>query len=65
MKNFYFIIAKEKVYSYFISLVTIVFLFLMSVQLKTNLNKSESVSTNLTNTQNELVSNDNEYNMYK
>lgn len=64
MKKFYFIIAKEKLYSYLVSIFTIVILFFMSSQIKNNNNNSEMVSTNLINTQNEIVPNDKENDVY-
>ena len=63
MKNMFFVINKEKVYAYVVSIVTIVILFFMSHVLNSDLNTVEETytdveqSTNSENTQNNEASN--------
>ncbi len=62
MKNMFFVINKEKVYAYVVSIVTIVILFFMSHVLNSDLNTVEETytnveqSTNSENTQNNELS---------
>ena len=63
MKNMFFVINKEKVYAYVVSIVTIVILFFMSHVLNSDLNTVEETYTNVEqntnseNTQNNTISN--------
>ena len=60
MKNMFFVINKEKVYAYVVSIVTIVILFFMSHVLNSDLNTVEETYTNVeqnTNSQNNTISN--------
>lgn len=67
MKNMFFVINKEKVYAYVVSILTIVTLFFMSHVLNTDLLDTEQTSGNLeqninitnaiNNTQNENMEN--------
>ncbi len=63
MKNMFFVINKEKVYAYVVSIVTIVILFFMSHVLNSDLNTVEETYTNVEqntnseNTQNNIISN--------
>ena len=47
MKNFIWIINKEKIYAYILSVVTVVTLFVMSTMINRNLDESELTSTNI------------------
>ncbi len=47
MKNMFFVINKEKVYAYVVSIVTIVILFFMSHVLNSDLNTVEETYTNV------------------
>ena len=58
MKNLFFVINKEKVYAYVVSILTIVALFFMSSMLNSELIESEETSTtiqNEVNNENEIV----------
>jgi len=60
VKNIFFVINKEKVYAYIVSILTIVTLFFMSYMLNSDLSTVEETSTNIEeniNTQNNLVQN--------
>ncbi len=60
MKNMFFVINKEKVYAYVVSILTIVTLFFMSHVLNSDLSVVEDTSTNVeqnVNIENSLVSN--------
>ena len=67
MKNMFFVINKEKVYAYVVSILTIVTLFFMSYILNTDILDTEQTSGNLeqninitnaiNNTQNENMEN--------
>lgn len=60
MKNMFFVINKEKVYAYVVSILTIVTLFFMSHVLNSDLSVVEDTSTNVeqnVNIENNLVSN--------
>lgn len=60
MKNMFFVINKEKVYAYVVSILTIVTLFFMSHVLNSDLSTVEETSANImqnVNIQNSLVSN--------
>lgn len=60
MKNMFFVINKEKVYAYVVSILTIVTLFFMSHVLNSDLSAVEDTSTNIeqnVNIDNNLVSN--------
>ena len=46
MKNFIFVINKEKIYAYVLSICTIITLFFMSSVINNNLEDSEVTSTN-------------------
>ena len=70
MKNIFFVINKEKVYAYIVSILTIVILFFMSSVLnsdftseKTSANIEQNTDNNLVidqrNSENALVSNEN------
>ena len=47
MKNMFFVINKEKVYAYVVSILTIVTLFFMSYVLSSDLGTVEETSTNI------------------
>ena len=47
MKNMFFVINKEKVYAYVVSILTIVTLFFMSYVLSSDLGTLEETSTNI------------------
>ncbi len=47
MKNMFFVINKEKVYAYVVSILTIVTLFFMSYVLSSDLETVEETSTNI------------------
>lgn len=61
MKNMFFVINKEKVYAYVVSILTIVTLFFMSYVLSSDLGTVEETSTNIeqnvNNQTNNLMSN--------
>lgn len=60
MKNMFFVINKEKVYAYVVSIFTIVTLFFMSHVLNSDLSTVEETSSNMeenTVAENSLVSN--------
>lgn len=60
MKNMFFVINKEKVYAYMVSILTIVTLFFMSYMLNSDLSTVEETSTNMeenVNIENSLESN--------
>ena len=62
MKNMFFVINKEKVYAYIVSILTIVTLFFLSQVLNSDLSTVEETGTNIEqslNTQNSFVSNEN------
>lgn len=62
MKNMFFVINKEKVYAYVVSIFTILTLFFMSHILNSDLSTVEETSINIeqnVNMQNSLVSNNN------
>lgn len=71
MKNMFFVINKEKVYAYVVSILTIVTLFFMSHILNSDLSNTEQTSGNLeqninvvntnNNTQNENLENNSKY----
>ncbi len=46
MKNMFWVINKEKVYAYVVSILTIVTLFFLSSVLNSNLNTTEETSVN-------------------
>ena len=52
MKNVFWVINKEKVYAYVVSILTIVTLFFMSHVLNTDISGSEETSINVVNIQN-------------
>ena len=52
MKNMFFVINKEKVYAYVVSILKIVTLFFMSHILNTDISGSEETSVNIVNSQN-------------
>ena len=52
MKNMFFVINKEKVYAYVVSIFTIVTLFFMSQVLNTDISSTEVTSGNIENTEN-------------
>lgn len=52
MKNMFFVINKEKVYAYVVSILTIVTLFFMSHILNTDITGSQETSANTVNEQN-------------
>ncbi len=52
MKNMFFVINKEKVYAYVVSILTIVTLFFMSQVLNTDLKTTEVTSANVVNNEN-------------
>ena len=56
MKNFIFVINKEKIYAYVLSICTIVTLFFMSNFINNNFEDSEVTSSNVV--ENAIVSND-------
>ena len=56
MKNFIFVIHKEKIYAYVVSICTIVTLFFMSNFINDNFDDSEVTSSNVV--ENGIVSND-------
>ena len=64
MKNFIFVIHKEKIYAYVLSICTIVTLFFMSNFINNNFDDSELTSSNIVEntsqnqTINSIVSND-------
>lgn len=58
LKNVFFVINKEKVYAYVVSILTIVTLFFMSHVLNTNIGGSEETSANVVNSQNLNVNSD-------
>lgn len=60
MKNMFFVINKEKVYAYVVSILTIVTLFFMSSILNSDLNETKVTSSNI-GTINEANKNINEY----
>ena len=60
MKNMFFVINKEKVYAYVVSILTIVTLFFMYSILNSDLNESKVTSSNI-ETINEANKNINEY----
>ena len=71
MKNMFFVINKEKVYAYVVSILTIVTLFFMSHVLNTDISGSEETAANVVNSQNEncntgeninLATNENDWN---
>ena len=47
MKNMFWVINKEKVYAYVVSILTIVTLFFLSSVLNSNLNTTEETSVNI------------------
>ena len=53
MKNMFFVINKEKVYAYVVSILKIVTLFFMSHILNTDISGSEETAANVVNSQNE------------
>ena len=53
MKNMFFVINKEKIYAYVVSILTIVTLFFMSHILNTDVSGSEETAANVVNSQNE------------
>ena len=62
MKIMFFVINKEKVYAYIVSILTIVTLFFLSQVLNSDLSTVEETGTNIEqslNTQNSFVSNEN------
>ncbi len=61
MKNMFFVINKEKVYAYVVSILTIVTLFFMSQVLNTDLKTTEVTSANVVN--NENLNNNNSVNV--
>ena len=52
LKNMFFVINKEKVYAYVVSILTIVTLFFMSHVLNTDITGSQETSANTVNEQN-------------
>ena len=60
MKNMFFVINKEKVYAYVVSILTIVTLFFMSSVLNSDLKETKVTSSNV-ETINEANKNINEY----
>ena len=60
MKNMFFVINKEKVYAYVVSILTIVTLFFMYSILNSDLNETKVTSSNI-ETINEANKNINEY----
>ena len=63
MKNFIWVINKEKIYAYVLSVVTVAILFVMSTMINKNFDNSELTSSNIVeniNVTNELK---NEQNM--
>ncbi len=61
MKNMFFVVNKEKVYAYVVSILTIVTLFFLSQVLNSDLSTVEETTTNteIIQTQNNLVPNQN------
>ena len=65
MKNLFFVINKEKVYAYIVSVVTIVILFFMSATINNNITTKET-STELERNVNSNIQNiENAHNMQK
>ena len=54
MKNFIWIINKEKIYAYIISVLTVVTLFVMSTMINRNLNNSEMTGANVVENVNQI-----------
>lgn len=52
MKNMFWVINKEKVYAYAVSILTIVTLFFMSHILNTDIGGSEETAVNVVNSEN-------------
>ena len=52
MKNVFFVINKEKVYAYIVSILTIITLFFMSHVLNSDIIGSEETSANIINSEN-------------
>ena len=52
MKNMFWVINKEKVYAYIVSIFTIIILFFMSHVLNSDSSSTEEVSTNIEQTNN-------------
>ena len=52
MKNMFFVINKEKVYAYVVSILTIVTLFFMSHILNTDISGSQETAANIINAEN-------------
>lgn len=62
MKNRFFVINKEKIYAYVVSIMTVVVIFFMSSMMNSDLKETEEVSANDTKTSTmnqEITSNDN------
>lgn len=61
MKNMFFVVNKEKVYAYVVSILTIVTLFFLSQVLNSDLSTVEETTTNteIIQTENNLVPNQN------
>lgn len=62
LKNMFFVINKEKVYAYVVSILTIITLFFLSQVLNSDLSTVEETGTNVEqtiNTQNSLVTKEN------
>ena len=47
MKNFFFVINKEKIYAYIVSVLTIVTLFFMSSMFNTEFTNTEATASNV------------------
>ena len=61
MKNRFFVINKEKIYAYVVSIMTVVVIFFMSSMMNSDLKETEEVSANDTKTSTmnqEITSND-------
>ena len=62
MKNFFWVINKEKIYAYIVSVLTIVTLFFMSSMLNDDFKNTETVSSNVVETN--IINEINNINMY-
>lgn len=60
MKNIFFVINKEKVYAYVVSILTIVTLFFMSHIMNSDINETEVTSGNIVNNDLTIQNNTNE-----
>ena len=58
MKNLFFVVNKEKIYAYIVSIMTIVTVFFMSSTINSDIKDTEVTSTNITenNTIGEAIS---------